>query len=124
MIIVLIIIPLNLSFQFAESIINGIIIELGFMITDPQLSTDYSFLSYKNAKKTFAKALKAARKAYEKDQILEVVHAAEVDKKQILEVTYKKAKTGISSKASAVKGQNGKVAYEITDILDVWKSGG
>ena len=86
----------------------------------PRIHLNDSYISYKDAKKVFAKALKATRKAYGNEQILEVVRSAEVNKNKFWKLL-QKARSGTSSKTSAVIGKDGKVAYETGDILDIWK---
>ena len=87
----------------------------------PRNKLDDSYIAYKDTKKNFAKAFKATRKAYENEQILEVVRSAEVNKNKFWKLL-QNTRSGVSCKTSAVKGPNRKVAYEIDDILTIWKS--
>ena len=95
-------------------------IEYGLTIIDLGRVLTIVILSIKTLKKTFMKALKAVRKAFENDQILEVIHASKLDRKKFWKIL-QKARGGISNRASAVRGRDGKVVIEIEDILDVWK---
>ena len=76
----------------------------------PLNNDDVCFLNYKKTKKNFAKAIKAALKVYENDQILEVIRSAELDRNKFWK-----------NIASAIKRQDGKVVHEIVDVLNVWK---
>ena len=87
----------------------------------PRSCFDNSFAEYKYSKKTFMKALKAARKTFENDQILKVIRTSEIDRNKFWKIL-QKARGGISSKASAIRGRDGKVVFEVVDVLNVWKT--
>ena len=86
----------------------------------PRNSDDPLFLQYKISKKNFAKALRAVRKAYENDQILEAVRCAELDRNKFWKIL-QKTRSGIPNSASSIERQDGKVVHDIEEVLNVWK---
>ena len=78
------------------------------------------FIDYKCTKKKFAETLKAVRKNFENDKILEAVRTAELNKNAFWKLI-QRAKGSVSVRATAIRDQDLKVVHEITDVLRVWK---
>ena len=57
---------------------------------------------------------------FENDQILEAIHAADLDKNKFWRLL-KSARNGTSSKVNAIKNRDGKVTHEINEVLEIWK---
>ena len=58
--------------------------------------------------------------SFEDDQILEAIHAADLDKNKFWRLL-KSARNGTSSKVNAIKNRDGKVTHEINEVLEIWK---
>ena len=74
----------------------------------------------KATKKIFAKRLRAVSKQYDNQSIAEAARLAEVDRDKFWRIFKRNNKSG-SNSTHAVKDHNGKVVYEIKDILEVWR---
>ena len=80
---------------------------------------DLTRINMKKSKKVFAKKLRFLSRQYEEQKIAEAAKYAEVDRDSFWRVFKRSTKPGKSS-IHAIKSKEGKIVYEVDEILEVW----
>ena len=75
---------------------------------------------HKKARKEFNKELRKLSRSYENEQIAKATKAAECDRNMFWKLL-KKCRNGDGESVSAIRNSQGKVVYELDDILTAWR---
>ena len=86
----------------------------------PRAHDDVTWINHNLAKKAFSRELRKVSKSYENDQIVNAIHASEIDK-GIFWKMVKRSRGGVISSVHAIRNQAGKVVYSADDILETWR---
>ena len=74
-----------------------------------------------NSKKVFNKALRRISHQYHDELVAEAASKAEINHKDFWRLL-KKSRNNTSAKVNTIRNQQGKVVYEINEILEVWRA--
>ena len=86
----------------------------------PREETSKVWKEHKEAKKSFAKAIKRISRQYENSQMLEAIEGNSVNR-SVFWQHLKKCRTPAGSKILLIKNKAEKVVYELSEILEVWR---
>ena len=78
------------------------------------------YQDHKRARKSFLNALKRLQKAYEKNEVMEVIRTASSDKNAFWKKV-KKARSTKQHEVFAVRIKEGEVVYNINEVVQVWR---
>ena len=86
----------------------------------PRDNSSNLYTCYKRTTKAFMSRLRALSVTYENDEIIRAVKLAEVDRNAFWRLV-KKARGSRSVESISIRGDSGKVVYEVDDVLSVWR---